>query len=58
MVGAGLMAPLAHEIAELYAVGERGLLRPRGDRTRRCAAPLETTLRRVLDQAQQGARSS
>ncbi|TDE14937.1 NAD(P)H-binding protein [Jiangella asiatica] len=48
LTDAGLPAPLAAEIAELHLAGERGLLRPRGDRTRRCTTEIDQTLRDLV----------
>lgn len=46
--GAGVPAPLAAELVELYAAEQRGLLQPRSDRRRRCTTTLDETLRRVV----------
>jgi uncharacterized protein YbjT (DUF2867 family) len=46
--GAGVPAPLAAELVELYAAEQRGLLQPRSDRLRRCTTTLDETLRRVV----------
>lgn len=51
MTGAGVPPALAVELAGLHRAGEQGLLRARGDRSRPCATPIETTLRRVLEEA-------
>lgn len=58
LVGAGLPAQLAQEIAALHGAGQRGLLQSRGDRRHRCTTPMEPTLRRILEQAAQRQSSS
>lgn len=49
MVDAGLPTVFAKELAELYAAGEDGLLRPRGDRQQTHSTPIEETLHRVIE---------
>jgi uncharacterized protein YbjT (DUF2867 family) len=49
--GAGVPAPLAAELVELYDAENRGILRPRGDRRRRCTTALDDTLRQIVKTA-------
>ena len=51
MLGAGLPAPLAHELAALYDAEQRGLLQPRGDRRYAGTTQLDETLRRIVTAA-------
>lgn len=49
LVGAGVPPLLAAELVELYDADNRGILRPRGDRRRRCTTELGDTLRHVVE---------
>ncbi|MEZ5086047.1 MAG: NAD(P)H-binding protein [Tessaracoccus sp.] len=49
MVAADVPAAFAKELAELYAAGEDGLLRPRGDRRQAHSTPIEETLHQVIE---------
>ncbi len=51
MLDAGLPAPLAHELATLYAAGEQGVFQARGDRRVICTTPIGETLRHVVEVA-------
>jgi uncharacterized protein YbjT (DUF2867 family) len=48
MVAAGLPGPFAHELAALYEAEQRGLFRPRGDRTHTGTTRIDDTLRHVV----------
>jgi uncharacterized protein YbjT (DUF2867 family) len=54
MLGAGLPAPLAHELAELYDAEQQGLLQPRGDRRHAGTTQIDETLRRIVTAATSG----
>lgn len=48
LTGAGVPPMLATELVDMYNAGQRGDLHPRGDRSHRCATPLDETLRRLV----------
>ena len=48
LAGAGVPPLLAAELVELHDAGNRGLLRPRGDRRYRCTTELDDTLRQIV----------
>ncbi|WP_166356185.1 NmrA family NAD(P)-binding protein [Phytoactinopolyspora limicola] len=47
---AGLPSDFAEQLAEMYAAGEDGLLRPAGDRVHQCTTEIDETIKHALTQ--------
>lgn len=54
LVGAGLPAVLAHELAGLFDAEQQGLLQARGDRSQPCTTRIDVTLEHIIGQATSG----